>query len=201
MAGVVQEVQGFLGPIGAFFGKLFQSPKGTGATAQGKPATKAKPVAKKKAYVDETKVMATVVEHLTEFFRLQEQLAAHIRAEEEKSRNVYDPDANLMEAALKRVMAMDQMAALEVTIRETMVYQSPPEMGALYSKVFEMRDVIKDEQEAARLKEEAKERYKQWQRQEARRDFQQKSAYLIATAILLLYLWAWFLFVGRLGKI
>jgi hypothetical protein len=64
-----------------------------------------------------------------------------------------------------------------------------------------MRDVIKDEQEAARLKEEAKERYKQWQRQEARRDFQQKSAYLIATAILLLYLWAWFLFVGRLGKI
>jgi len=168
-----------------------------------KPA-QSQPVAKKKkekfVAVDETKVMADVVTQLTEFFRLQEQLAAHIRAEEEKSRSVYDPDANLMEAALKRVMAMDQMAALEVTIRETMVYQSPPEMGALYSKVFEMRDVIKEEQESARLKEEAKERYKQWQRQEAKRDFQQKSAYLIATAILLLYLWAWFLFVGRLGK-
>ena len=127
-------------------------------------------------------------------------MAAHIREEEEKSQTVYDPDANLMEAALKRVMAMDQMAALEVTIRETMVYQSPPEMGALYSKVFEMRDVIQEEQEAARLKEEAKERYKQWQRRETKRDLRQKSAYLVTTFILLLYLWAWFLFVRQLEK-
>jgi hypothetical protein len=189
--GVGKEIYGFWGKLAKMLGR---SSKPTGP----------KPVAKKKekyVAVDETKVMADVVSQLTEFFRLQEQLAAHIREEEEKSRSVYDPDANLMEAALKRVMAMDQMAALEVTIRETMVYQSPPEMGALYSKVFEMRDVIKDEQEAARLKEEAKERYKQWQRQEAKRDFQQKSAYLVVTFLFLLYLWAWFLFVARLGKI
>jgi hypothetical protein len=201
VAGAIQEVQGFLGPIAAFFGKLFQDKSGTGAPAQGRPKTarpKAKPVAK--AYVDETKVMADVVSQLTEFFKLQEQLAAHIREEEEKSQTVYDPNANLMEAALKRVMAMDQMAALEVTIRETMVYQSPPEMGALYSKVFEMRGVIQEEQEKARLKEEAQERYKQWQRREAKRDLQQKSAYLVVTFIFLLYLWLWLLFVSRLGK-
>jgi ABC-type hemin transport system substrate-binding protein len=189
--GVAKEVQGFWGKLSKMFGAASSA-----ATPQ--------PVAKKKkekfVAVDETKVMATVVEQLTEFFKLQEQLAAHIREEEEKSRSVYDPDANLMEAALKRVMAMDQMAALEVTIRETMVYQSPPEMGALYSKVFEMRDVIQEEQEAARLKEEAKERYKQWQRQEERRDFQAKSAYLVITFLFLLYLWMWFLFVARLGK-
>lgn len=157
-------------------------------------------MAKKKAYVDETKVMADVVKQLTEFFKLQEQLAAHIREEEEKSQNVYDPNANLMEAALNRVMALDQMAALEVTIREMMVYQSPPEMGALYSKVFEMRGVIQEEQEKARLKEEAQERYKQWQRREAKRDLQQKSAYLVVTFLFLLYLWLWLLFVSRLGK-
>ena len=200
MAGIVQEAQGFLGPVIAFFGKLFQDKSGDGAPAQGKPAAKAKPVAKKKAYVDETKVMADVVKQLTEFFKLQEQLAAHIREEEEKSQTVYDPNANLMEAALNRVMAIDQMAALEVTIREMMVYQSPPEMGALYSKVFEMRGVIQEEQEKARLKEEAQERYKQWQRREAKRDLQQKSAYLVATFLFLLYLWLWFLFVSRLGK-
>jgi hypothetical protein len=200
VAGIVQEAQGFLGPVIAFFGNLFQTPSGDGAPAQGKPAAKAKPVAKKKAYVDETKVMADVVSQLTEFFKLQEQLAAHIREEEEKSQNVYDPNANLMEAALNRVMAIDQMAALEVTIREMMVYQSPPEMGALYSKVFEMRGVIQEEQEKARLKEEAQERYKQWQRREAKRDLQQKSAYLVATFLFLLYLWLWFLFVSRLGK-
>ena len=185
--GVAKEVKGF-------WAKLFGS-----VTTTASP----QPVAKKKekyVAVDETKVMADVVSRLTEFFKLQEQLAAHIREEEEKSRSVYDPDANLMEAALKRVMAQDQMAELEKTIREVMVYQSPPEMGAMYSKVFDMRDIIKEEQEGARLKEEAKERYKAWQRAEAKRNFQQKSAYLVGTTIFLLYLWVWLLFVNRWGK-
>ena len=188
--GIAKEVHGFWGKLVKMFG--------------GDPTPAApKPVAKKKekfVAVDETQVMANVVSQLTEFFKLQEQLAAHIREEEEKSQNVYDPDANLMEAALKRVMAQDQMAALEVTIRETMVYQSPPEMGALYSKVFEMRDVIQEEQENARLKEEAKERYKQWQRKEEKRNFQAKSAYLVVTLIFIAYLWMWLLFVNRWGK-
>ena len=187
--GIAKEVQGFWGKLSKIFG-------GNVTTTQ--------PVAKKKkekfVAVDETQVMATVVQQLTEFFKLQEQLAAHIREEEEKSQTVYDPDANLMEAALKRVMAQDQMAALEVTIRETMVYQSPPEMGALYSKVFDMRSVIQEEQDKARLKEEAQERYKQWQRREAKRNLQQKSAYLVVTFMFLLYLWLWLLFVSRLGK-
>ena len=162
-----------------------------------------KPVAKKKeAYVavDETQVMADIVGQLTVFFKLQEQLAAHIREEEEKSKSVYDPNANLMEAALKRIMAQQQMAELEVTIREVMVYQSPPEMGALYSRVFEMREIIGQEQEQARLKEETRQRYKQWQRREAKRNFQAKSAYLIGTTIFLLYLWFLLLLVNRWGK-
>ena len=168
-----------------------------------KPQSK-KPVAKTKkpeyVAVNETQVKVDIVKNLTEFFKLQEQLAAHIREEEDKSRNIYDPNQNHMEAALKRVMAQQQMADLEVTIRETMVYQSPPEMGALYSSVFEMREVIQEEQEQARLKQEAQERYKQWQRQEEKRDFRQKSAYLVVSLILIAYLWMWLLFVGKLAR-
>jgi uncharacterized protein YdaU (DUF1376 family) len=189
--GIAREVHGFWGKLAKMFG------------GEPTPAAAPKPVAKKKekyVAVDETQVMVSVVLQLTEFFKLQEQLAAHIREEEEKSKTVYDPNANLMEAALKRVMAQDQMAELEVTIREVMVYQSPPEMGAMYSKVFEMRDIIKEEQEGARLKEEAKERVKKWQREEAKRNLHAKSAYLVATLIFLLYLWAWLLFVNRWGK-
>jgi hypothetical protein len=190
----VEEAVGDARKVKSFWSKLFGSKQ---AAKQPVQQTRKK---EKYVAVNETQVMIDVVAQLTEFFKLQEKLAAHIREEEEKSKNVYDPDSNLMEAALKRVMAMDQMAELEKTIRETMVYQSPPEMGAIYSKTFEMRDIIKEEQENARLKEEAKERYKAWQRQEAKRDFQAKSAYLAATLILLLYLWMWFLFVGQLGK-
>jgi hypothetical protein len=184
----VDEVASDVKAVRGFWAKLF-----------GAKPTQAKPVAKKKeAYVavDETQVMADIVTQLTQFFKLQEQLAAHIREEEEKSRSVYDPDANLMEAALKRVMAQDQMAALEVTIRETMVYQSPPEMGAMYSKVFDMRDVIKAEQDKARKKRDDD----SWQRKDRERLTSEKQAYLLVTFLFLLYMWLLLSLLSKTGK-
>jgi hypothetical protein len=186
-----KEVHGFWGQLLAFFG------------SKPKPQA-AKPVAKNKksAYVavDETQVKVDIVKNLTEFFKLQEQLAAHIREEEEKSKTVYDPDQNLMEAALKRTMAMQEMAALEVTIRETMVYQSPPEMGALFSAVHEMREVIEEEQTKARLKQEAKKRQEQWQLRQEERNLRAKLAAVVVTTLFLLYLWLWLLLINRWGK-
>jgi hypothetical protein len=188
--GIAQEVYGFWGKLASMFGS---APK----------PTQSKPVAKKKekfVAVDETQVKVNIVKQLTEFFKIQEQLEAHIREEEEKSKNVYDPNQNHMEAALKRVMAQQQMAELVVQIRECMVYQSPPEMGALYSEVFKMRETIQEEQTEARLKQEALKRRELWQRKEEERNFQLKVAYLVATSIFLLYLWLWLLFVSQLGK-
>ena len=186
-----REVQGFWSKLSAFFGA---SPKPKAV----KPVAKAK----KSAYVavDETQVKVDIVKNLTEFFKLQEQLAAHIREEEEKSRTVYDPNQNHMEAALKRVMAQQEMDRLVVQIRETMVYQSPPEMGALYSSVFDMKELIDEEQTQARLKEESIKRQEVWQRKEEERNFQLKLAYLAVTTIFLLYLWLWLLLVSRWGK-
>ena len=186
-----KEVHGFWGQLLAFFG------------SKPKPQA-AKPVAKNKksAYVavDETQVKVDIVKNLTEFFRLQEQLAAHIREEEEKSKTVYDPNQNLMEAALKRTMATQEMAALEVTIRETMVYQSPPEMGALFSAVHEMREVIEEEQTKARLKQEATKRQEAWRLRQEERNLQAKLAAVVVTTLFLLYLWLWLLLINRWGK-
>ena len=187
-----KEVQGFWSKLAKFFNS---QPKENHVQ---QPSVKPK----KQAYVsvDETQVKIDIVQNLTEFFKLQEQLAAHIREEEEKSKTVYDPNQNHMEAALKRVMAQQQMADLEVQIRECMVYQSPPEMGALYSSVHDMRETIQEEQEQARLVEEAKDRYKLWLRRENQRNFQAKSAYLVGTLIVIVYLWGWFLLVRKLGR-
>jgi hypothetical protein len=185
---IAKEIGGFWSKLAKMFGA------GSAPVPQGKSP---KPVAKK-AYVavDETQVMADIVTQLSQFFKLQEQLADHIREEEEKSRSVYDPDANLMEAALKRVMALDQMALLETEIREAMVYQAPPEMGALYSKVFEMRDVIKVEQDKARKKRDDE----SWQRKEEERLLRERQAYLLATFLFLLYLWLLLALLNRTGS-
>ena len=188
---VGKELSGFWSQLRKFFGA--------------KPVPQvAKPVAKSKksAYVsvDETQVKIDIVKNLTEFFKLQEQLAAHIREEEQKSLTVYDPDQNHMEAALKRVMAQQEMDRLVIQIRECLVYSAPPEMGALYSSVYDMKDKIEEEQTQARLKEEAFKRQAQWLRKEEERSLQAKLAAVVVTFIFLLYLWMWFVFVSHWGK-
>jgi hypothetical protein len=190
-----KEVQGFWRKLSKMFGG---NSKPTSAIAT--PKSVAQKKKEKFVAVDETQVKVDIVRQLTEFFKIQEQLETHIREEEEKSKNVYDPNQNHMEAALKRVMAQQQMAELVVQIRECMVYQSPPEMGALYSEVFKMRETIQEEQTEARLKQEAIKRRELWQRKEEERNFQLKVAYLVATSIFLLYVWMWLLFVSQLGK-
>ena len=169
----------------------------------GKPkaSISSKPVAKKKekfVAVDEEQILNDVVEQLIEFFHLQEQLAAHIREEEEKSRSVYDPSANLMEAAIKRVRAQDQMQKMVETIRMAMTWNAPPELGALYSKVFEMREIVGAEQEAARLAQEAKAERKRWQRQQKEASNRLKVGVSVLTLILIAYLWTWFLWLSQL---
>lgn len=184
----VDEAIGVANEVRGFWAKLFG--------AKPKPVAQATRKKEKYVAVDETKVMSDIVAQLSNFFRLQEQLAAHIREEEERSKTVYDPDANLMEAALKRTMAMDQMALLEVEIRECMVYGAPKEMGALWSKTNAMRDVIAAEQEKARKKRDAD----SWLRKEEERLQQEKITYLVISILFLLYLWILIVFLGKIGK-
>lgn len=147
--------------------------------------------------VDETQVKADIVKNLTEFFKLQEQLEAHIRESEEKARTVvFADDVNLMEEALNRVLAQQEMDRLVVQIRECMVYQSPPEMGALYSEVFSMRDIIAGEQEKARKKRDAE----SWLRKERERLLAEKQAYLLVVFLFLLYIWMLIGLVSKIGR-
>jgi hypothetical protein len=183
-----KEVKGFWGSLRKLFGG---SPK--------PQATKSVAKAKKSDYVavDETQVKADIVKNLSEFFKLQEQLEEHIRESEEKARTVvFSDDVNLMEEALNRVLAQQEMERLVVQIRECMVYQSPPEMGALYSEVFSMRDIIAGEQEKARKKRDAE----SWLRKERERLLAEKQAYLLVAFLFLLYLWMLIGLVSKIGR-
>ena len=183
-----KELKGFWGTLRKLFGG---SPK--------PEATKSVAKAKKSDYVavDETQVKAEIVKNLTEFFKLQEQLEAHIRESEEKARTVvFSDDVNLMEEALNRVLAQQEMERLVVQIRECMVYQSPPEMGALYSEVFSMRDIIAAEQAKARKMRDAE----SWRRKERERLLAEKQAYLLVTFLFLIYLWMVIGLVSKIGR-
>lgn len=57
-----------------------------------------------------------------------------LRAENE----VYTGDASLGKRALQRVLMRKQLEQMSVALRELMIYQCPPELGALYTEVEEM---------------------------------------------------------------
>jgi len=188
VVGIYKEVTGFWSNFGKLFG------------VKPKPQTpKSVAKASKSEYVnvDETQVKTEIVKNLSEFFKLQSMLEEHIREAEEKSRTVvFDEDVNLMEEALNRVLAQQEMDRLVVQIRECMVYQSPPEMGALYSEVFSMRDIIAEEQAKARKMRDAE----QWQRKERERLLAEKQAYLLVTILCLLYIWLLIGFISKIGR-
>jgi len=64
--------------------------------------------------------------------------------------SVIDPD-ELLDISLDHVVAMKEMEKLQKEIREIMVYQSPPELGALYTDVVNMFGIVQEKQEATHL--------------------------------------------------
>jgi hypothetical protein len=176
-----KEVTAIAEEVGGFFG-FFKKKKKPTATPVAKPK-KAEP-----EVWDENKVVADLAANLGQFFKIQQQLADHIREEEEKSKNVYDPNQNIMESALNRELAKTQFEKLSKEIREIMVYQSPKELGNLYTRVNQMRVQIIEEQEQARLAQEKRIREAEWKRRKMISAIQDKAIYGVACLVFLLYL-------------
>jgi len=69
--------------------------------------------------------------------------------EEEERRSqteVYHGEDSLGKRALQRVLLRKQLDAMRTELREIMVYQSPPELGALWTEVESMMEVVGKEQ-------------------------------------------------------
>jgi hypothetical protein len=86
-------------------------------------------------------------EHLGEYYDNLYKCIAIFEEEEKHSRHeIYQGDASLGKRALQRVLMKKQLEQMGVELREIMVYQSPPELGALYTEVEEMMRVLGKEQ-------------------------------------------------------
>ena len=58
--------------------------------------------------------------------------------EKHDQHEIYQGDASLGKRALQRVLMRKQLEQMGTELRETMIYQSPPELGALFTEVEEM---------------------------------------------------------------
>ena len=86
-----------------------------------------------------TGVYQEIGEHLGTYYDNYYKCQAIFDEEERRAETeVYTGDASLGKRALQRVLMRKQLEEMGKDLREVMVYQSPPELGALYTEVSEM---------------------------------------------------------------
>ena len=102
----------------------------------------------KKANAGEsTGIYTEIGEHLGTYYDNFYKCMAVFEEEERKAKTqVYTGDASLGKRALQRVLMKKQLEQMSIDLRELMVYQSPKELGALYTDVEVMMKQMGKEQ-------------------------------------------------------
>jgi hypothetical protein len=121
------------------------------------PPEKPPTVAQKNAYIEEKNrvielnkkqgdtagIYTELGEHLGTYYDNYYKCMAIFEEEEKHSQHeIYAGDASLGKRALQRVLMRKQLEQMGTELREIMVYQSPPELGALHTEVEEMMKVM-----------------------------------------------------------
>ena len=99
---------------------------------------------------DTANIYTEIGEHLGVYFDNLFKCYAIFEEEERRSRTeVYHGEDSIGKRALQRVLLRKQLDAMRAELREIMVYQSPPELGALWTEVEAMMEVVGKEQAVA----------------------------------------------------
>jgi hypothetical protein len=136
-------------------------------------------------------VVADLSGHLGNFFKAHEQLEKHVHEEELKVKKLRDPELSVNQEAFNRVMAVKEMNRLETELRETLVYQAPKELGAIWTEFEAMRDRVKVERAEVQRQELHKQQVAQWRRASIKRKIAEQMTLILAVAFIIL----WFLWV------
>ena len=102
-------------------------------------------------------IYTAIGESLGAYFENMATCMAIFQEEEKHAYEVYEGPHSVGKRALSRVLMQTKLQAMQAELREIMVYQCPPELGDLYTKVEKMMEKIQAEQSiaiSARMKNE-----------------------------------------------
>lgn len=150
------------------------------------PSSKPKRVEEDK---DEQSIKQNLIKNLKIFFKGMIALDKKIKEQQERiDTQEIHPD-ELLDMSLDHVVALKEMEKLQKEIREVMIYQSPPELGALYTDVVDMYGLVQEKQEATHLAN-LRKRKEAWQRQDRLiNKLRQRVAWVVVMAIIVMETW------------
>jgi hypothetical protein len=118
-------------------------------------------------------------------------LSKALMQEELSSKKVYKGEESVGRRALRRIIITARLDAMLVEIRETMVYQAPKELGALWGKFETMWARIVAEQEAAHAEEIRQVQIAKWRREKVKKKIKEQ----LTSVSAVLFIIAWFIWV------
>lgn len=138
---------------------------------------------------DPNDVLGQLADHLGKFFDVVDQVEQLFYEEERKAKEVYRGNESESRRALQRVLIQSRLDALHTELRETMVYQTPAELGDLWTRFEKMRDKIRAEQAAARKEEEKRATIARYKKDLVIAKWQSRALYIAAVLIVVLEIW------------
>lgn len=138
---------------------------------------------------DEQIIKQELIKNLKKFFKAMIAINKKIEAQQLRiDTEEIDPD-ELLDVSLDLVVAKKEMEKAQKEIREVMVYQSPPELGALYTDVIEMFGIVQEKQEVTHLLN-IRKRKEEWQRKSnLLSKIRQRIAWVVIMALIVLETW------------
>jgi hypothetical protein len=95
-----------------------------------------------------TGIYQEIGDYLSQYYDNMSKCLVVFQEQERKSREeLYSGEDSLGKRAIQRVLMKKQLAQMDTELRELMVYQSPLELGALYTEVSEMMKKLSKEQD------------------------------------------------------
>lgn len=150
--GAAGEVKDVLKDLDEQFKKL-HPPEKPATAEQKKQFIEEKERIKKLNQSDPGDAYDQIAEQLSVYFENYAKCIAIFEQEEARAQEVYSGEASVGKRALQRVVMRKKLEHMGVELRELLVYQSPPELGALYSDVSAMMEKISKEQTMAIAKQ------------------------------------------------
>jgi hypothetical protein len=94
-------------------------------------------------------IYTQIGEELGVYFENYAKCTAIFEEEEKHDNEVYTGETSLGKRALQRVLMQSRLTAMQAELRELMVYNCPPELGDLYTRVEKMMEKMKKQQSVA----------------------------------------------------
>jgi hypothetical protein len=148
--GAAGDVKGVLKDLDDQFHTRFKDRQPTVAERNQYVAEKNRIIELNKQSGDTTNIYTEIGQQLGAYFDNYYKCFAIFEEEERRSKTeVYHGEDSLGKRALQRVLLKKQLEHMSAELREIMVYQSPPELGALWTDVEEMMKKVGKEQAGA----------------------------------------------------